>query len=341
MNAEQALPVLVELTRGGIVESKHRGAIAVCRADGTLVAWAGDPELVTFPRSALKPFQALPVVESGAAERFGFGDAELAVCCGSHNGEPRHCEVVGSMLQRADVPLTAMRNGVTPPIDETEHARYTLDLLDHTPLLQNCSGKHAGILAACRARGYAVEDYDALDHPIQREIRASLGECFRMPGDDLVAGIDGCTLPTYGAPLRNISAGWGAVAAPSKGPSRHAAALGRLARAMAAEPWMVAGTGRIDTNLSQATGGRVLAKGGAEGVICLAIVDRGLGVTVKLDDGTYRGHDAIVPALLRQLDAVSADEAARLDALFPAAIRSNRDQQVGEMTAVFELQFAS
>lgn len=338
MQLEAGLPTLVELTRGGIVETRHRGTIAVTQADGTLVAWFGDPDFVTLPRSALKPFQAIPLVESGAGERFGFGDMELAIACGSHNGEPRHREVVAGMLQRAGVPRSSLRNGVTEPIDDTEFARYHLGLVEHDALFQNCSGKHAGILAACVVRGYPLEDYDDIDHPIQREIRTATGACFRLPGDDLVVGIDGCTLPTFGAPLRNVAAGWAALADPDDGPGEHRAALARLSDAMAAEPWMVAGTGRLNTTLSEATGGRIVAKDGAEGVLCLAVRDRGLGIAFKLEDGTSRAHGVIALAILRQLGALDDEEDARVSALFPEALKSNREQQAGVMRPVFTLE---
>jgi len=340
MQLEGALPTLVELTRGGIVETRHRGTIAVTRADGSLVAWFGDPDYLTLPRSALKPFQALPVVESGAADQFAFGNPELAICSGSHSGEPRHRETVGAMLTRADVPLSALRNGVTPPIDEHEFSRYDLGLVAPDPLFQNCSGKHAGILAACRARGYGLAEYDDVGHPIQQEIRRSMGECFLVPGDELVVGIDGCTLPTFGAPLRNIAAGWAALGDPDNGPAVHRDALRRLIDAMASDPWMVGGTGRLNTTLSEATGGRVVSKDGAEGVLCMALRDRGLGIAFKLEDGTHRSHGVIAHAILRQLDALAPGEDERLAALYPVGLTSNRDQHVGDMRPVFTLEFA-
>lgn len=333
-------PVLVELTRGGIVESQHCGVIAVARPNGRLLAGCGDVEQVTFPRSALKPFQALALVESGAAQRFGYGDAELAVACASHNSEPRHREMVSSMLERAGVPLSALRNGVVEPIDETEAAKFRLGLLEHNSLCGDCSGKHAGILAACVVKGYPLSDYDAIEHPIQREIRAIVAECFRMDPDELIVGIDGCTLPAFAAPLRNIATGWAGLADPLGAVPAHAAGLARLGAAMAAEPFMVAGTDRLNTILSEATAGRVVTKDGAEGVLCMAIRDRGIGVTFKLEDGSFRSHGVIAHAILRQLDALSLDEDARLSALFPSELHSHREQEVGEMRPVFGLDFA-
>jgi L-asparaginase II len=332
-------PVLAEVTRGGIVESQHRGIVAVARADGSLLAWVGDTARVVLPRSALKPFQAIPLMESGAPERFGYGDAELASACGSHSGEERHREVVGGMLARAGVPEVAMRNGNTGPYDEAQHERWVRGELPRTALYQNCSGKHAGMLAACVARGYLLEGYDELAHPQQQDVLRAVAAFFQTAPDELAVGIDGCTLPTHGAPLRNIAAGWAALADPEHAPGPHRAAARRLVEAMAAEPQMVAGTGQLDTVISQITGGRIVVKGGAEAVLCCALRDRGLGVTFKIDDGSDRPQDVVALALLRQLDALRPDEDAALAAHVDSVVRSNREQVVGEIRAVFELTF--
>ena len=333
-------PLLADVTRGGIVESQHRGIVAVARADGSLVAWAGDTSRVVLPRSALKPFQAIPFMESGAPERFGFGDAELAIACGSHSGEKRHRAVVGGMLERAGVPESALCNGATGPYDAAQWTRWVRDEIPHSALYQNCSGKHAGMLVACVARGYPLAGYDDLAHPQQQDVLHAVAAFFQTSPDELVVGIDGCTLPTHGAPLRNIAAGWAALADPEHAPEPHRAAARRLVEAMAAEPQMVAGTGLLDTVINQITGGRIVVKSGAEAVLCLALRDRGLGVTFKVDDGSDRPQAVIALALLRQLDALTPDEDAALVAHIDATVRSNRDQLVGKIRPVIELTFA-
>jgi L-asparaginase II len=327
--------VLVELTRAGVRESVHRGWVAVARASGALVASAGDPERVTFARSAMKPFQAVALVESGAVERFGFGDAELAVACASHNGEDRHRAVVAGMLERVGLPASALRAG-----DDAQHDEPPVAWEPEQQLAQNCSGKHAGMLAACVARGYATGDYDDFDHPHQRAIREIVSRFWRVPVGDLIPGRDMCTLPAYAAPLRSIATGWAAIADPSKAPPQHQAAITRLVDAMAAEPFLVAGTQRLNTQLMEVTRGRILAKDGAEGVLCMALREQELGVAIKVEDGSFRGHDAIALALLRRFDALRPDEDARLAELWPEAIRDNRWQHVGDMRAVFELDVA-
>jgi L-asparaginase II len=329
-------PVLVEYTRGGIVESVHRGWIAVARADGSLVATVGDPDQPVFPRSAMKPFQAVEVVESGAANRFGFRDAELAVCCASHNGEARHRQTVASMLQRVGQPVSAMVNSADPPWSMLEQAVVASRSSDENQLAQNCSGKHAGMVAACVAKGQPVEGYDAMDHPHQVALREIVAAFWRLSPGDLIAGHDNCTLPAYAAPIRNVATGWAGIADAEHAPARHTAAIRRLADAMGNDPFMVAGTDRLNTQLMTVTNGRIVAKDGAEGVLCIADRAQGYGITFKLADGTFRSHGTIMLSILQRLNALTQDEYAQLAALYPAELRDNRDQPVGAVQAVFE-----
>lgn len=332
-------PVLAELTRGGIVESVHRGWVAVARADGSLVASVGDPDQPIFPRSAMKPFQAVSVVESGAPERFAFGDADLAVCCASHNGEPRHRAVVASILQRVGLPVSAMLNGIDPPWNPLQEALVASRSQDENQLAQNCSGKHAGMVAACVAKGLPVEGYDAMDHPHQLAVRQTVARFWQLAPEDLIPGHDMCTLPAYAAPIRNVATGWAGIADPDHAPTEHRTAIRRLGNAMGAEPFMVAGTDRLNTLLMQTTGGRIVAKDGAEGVLCVADRARGYGITFKVEDGSNRAHGRILLEILRGLDALSDDEREQLSREYDTALRTNRDQHIGDMRTVFELQW--
>ncbi len=332
MSAPQTL---VELTRGGIVESVHRGWVAIARPDGSLVASVGDSERVTFARSAMKPFQAVALVESGAIERYGFGDAELAVACASHNGEDRHRTVVKGMLDKLGLPVAALRAGDDEPHDEPP-TRWEPE----KQLAQNCSGKHAGMLASCMAKDYSVHYYDDFDHPQQRDIKTIVSQFWRVDESAMIPGRDNCTLPAYAAPLRALATGWASVADPSSAPAAHQAAITRIGDAMAAEPFMVAGTGRLNTQLMSVTGGRILAKDGAEGVLGIALRERGLGIAFKVEDGSYRSHQQITLAILRQLDALRPDEDAQLSELWRTDLRSNRDHHVGDIVSRVELTFA-
>jgi L-asparaginase II len=335
-----APPVLVEVIRGGILESAHRGWVAVARADGTLVASCGDPDRVTYLRSAMKPFQAVAMVETGAADRFGFTAEELAVACASHNGEPRHRSVVGGLLRKCGQPPSAMLNGVDEPWSAGDALIHGTRSRDEQQLAQNCSGKHAAMVAACVAAGYPVAGYADFEHPHQQRIRQVVADFWQLAPDDLVGGRDMCTLPAWAAPLRHTATGWAAIADPDHAPTPYRSAIARLAEAIAAEPFMIAGTEQLDTELNQVTGGRIVVKGGAEGVRCFAIRDRGLGVSLKVEDGSSRAHSHITLAILRQLDALTADEDRQLCALWRADIRDNRDQHVADWRAVLELTFA-
>jgi L-asparaginase II len=335
-----SVPVLAEMTRGGIVESVHRGWIAVAKADGSLVATVGDPDQPVFPRSAMKPFQAVAVVESGAADRFDFGAAELAVCCASHNGENRHRQTVAAMLQRAGQPIGAMLNGVDPPWNPLQEALVASRTQDENQLAQNCSGKHAGMVSACVARGLPVESYDAMDHPHQITVRQIVASFWQVAPEDLIPGHDNCTLPAYAAPIRCVATGWAGIADPGRGPQAHSAAIRRLADAMGADPFMVAGTDRLNTQLMQATGGRIVAKDGAEGVLCIADREHGYGITIKIEDGSFRSHGRIMLEVLRQLGGLREDEHGLLSMAFGTDLRSNRDQHVGDVRTVFELNRA-
>jgi L-asparaginase II len=326
--------VLVEVRRGPVVECRHYGAIAVSDADGRLVASAGDPGLMTYLRSAAKPFQALPIVTSGAADAFNFTDAELAVCSASHNGEPRHQEVITGLLARLGLDDGALRCGVVPPIDRQAAAQVIAGLVPSTQLHCDCSGKHSGMLAVCTYHGWPLDSYKDPDHPHQREIRRVMGDFLGVPADTITTGTDGCGVPTFYASVANIARAWANLTTP---PEPYRAAAGRILDAMAAEPYMVAGRGRLCTDLMNTTGPAVVVKTGAEGLFCLALRERGLGVAIKIEDGNGRGLPVITAALLTQLGIIDAATADRFLALQSPQIRNHTGTLVGELRPVFAL----
>ena len=334
--------ILAETTRGGAVESVHHGVVVVADTSGEVVAAVGDPDHPAFFRSSAKPFQAVPLVESGAADAFGFTPAELALCCASHSAEPRHQAQVAAMLVKVGLGPEALRCGVVLPIDEAEAARVAVGLVPPSPLQCDCSGKHAGMLAVCTHLDYALESYLDPGHPLQRTVLGIMAEVLRMPEDQIVPGTDGCSLPTFGAPLRAFAGAWAALAAPEGVPAgagrEHAAALDRLRAAMLAHPENVGGTDRVDTDLMALAGGRIAAKSGAEGLLCLALPERGLGVAVRVLDGSFRAHAVIAAAVLEQMDAL---DAATLDALLerhPPTLRNHNGIHVGDLRAAFRLK---
>lgn len=332
---------LAEVTRGEAVESVHEGTIVVANVEGNVVAYAGSPELFAYFRSSAKPFQAVPLIESGAADAFGFTLAELALCCASHNAEPRHQQAVAGMLTKLGLDSNALRCGCPLPGDRAEAARVAAGLVPRSPLHCDCSGKHTGMLATCRHLGYPISSYLDPDHPVQQTIRGVIAEVCRVRPEDLRLATDGCSVPTFGAPVRAFAVAYAALAAPEQTPTgagrEHAAALNRLRAAMTAHPENVAGTGELVTDLMAVSGGRIVAKSGAEGLICLAIPERGLGVAIRIADGSFRAHPTVVAAVLEQLDLIEPAVVAEILARHRPVVRNHNGWHVGEIRPAFRL----
>jgi L-asparaginase II len=310
-------PVLVEVLRGGTVESRHAGAFAVVDADGGLVASLGDVDPPVFPRSAVKLLQALPLVASGAADRLGLTDAELAIACASHGGEALHVQTAAAMLARAGLDVDTLECGAHWPYHEGSSRQLAQAGASPSALHNNCSGKHAGFVClGCHlaghddARGF-LRGYVQPEHAVMRDVTAALQAA---TGHDLAhaaRGTDGCSIPTFAIPLRALALAFARVAT-GQGLSRdHASAAKRLRGAIARHPFMVAGSGRFDTRLMERLGERACIKVGAEAVYCAALPERGLGVALKMDDGnTARAAEVVMATLLESLLPLSDDDRA-------------------------------
>lgn len=303
-----ASPILIEVTRGDLVESRHLGSAVAVDAQGRAAAAWGDPDLVVYGRSAIKPLQALPLVESGAAERFGLGDAELALACGSHGGEPAHVSLGEAWLDRLGLSPAALECGAHPPLHEPSAQALLRAGQAPGAVHNNCSGKHTGMLTHAVHLGEPTRGYIAPDHPVQQRVRAALEAMTGLNLSVAVRGIDGCGLPQYGLPLRALARAMANLADPSGLPAERRAAVLRLRAAMIAQPFHLAGTGRFCTDMIQATAGRTLVKSGAEGVYVGILPTQGLGVALKIHDGAARARPVALGAILRHLGAL--DEAA-------------------------------
>lgn len=337
------MPVaIVETTRGGITESVHHGVVVAVDTNGEIVASAGDHETVVFFRSSAKPFQAIPVIESGAADAFGFTPAELALCCASHQGSPEHQRQVAAMLAKIGMSPADLQCGCPLPGDAAEAARVILGEVERSPLQCDCSGKHAGMLATIAHEGMSRHDYLEPAHPLQQRILGIMAEVIRIPEERIVLGADGCSLPTFGAPVRAFATAFAALAAPERTPAgagrEHAVALNRLRQAMTAHPENVAGHGQFVTDVMALSNGRIAAKSGAEGLICLAVPERELGIAIRVIDGSFRAHPDVTLAALEQLGIL--DAAAR-DAILrhhSPELRNHNDRLVGEIRPIFQLE---
>jgi L-asparaginase II len=330
-------PVLVEATRGDMIESRHRGAVAVVDAAGRLVLALGDVERPVFARSAIKPLQALPLVESGAADRFGLGEQELALACASHHGESVHVAAVAHWLERLGLGPDDLECGAHLPNDTAAAHALIRAGAAPSPLHNNCSGKHAGFLTTARHLGEPTRGYIQPDHPVQRRVLAVLEA---MTGRDLSRaprGTDGCGIPVIGIPLSAMAQAMARLADPREVPGPRAAAGRRLLDAMAAKPLMVDGTGGFPTLVMEAAGQRVRLKPGAEGVFCAALPTLRLGVALKIESGNGRAAEVAMGAVLQRLGAFTAVDASTLAPLLRPIINNVAGRRVGEMRAATAL----
>ena len=320
-------PVLVEMLRGALVESRHRGALAVVDADGRRVLTLGEVERPIYPRSAVKPLQALPLIESGAADRYGLSAEELALACASHSGEPGHIATAQRMLVRAGLDASALKCGAHWPIHQPSAQALAREGGTATALHNNCSGKHAGFLCTACALDAERGTYIEPAHPVQRAVKAVLENLSGVSIAPEACAIDGCSVPTWALPLDALALafarfGSGAGVAPER-----ARAAARLRAACAAHPWHVAGTGRFCTEIMQRFGARVYVKTGAEGMFCGALPEQGLGIAIKCDDGAGRAAEVMMAATLARLLG-SADRAA-LEPLLRPTLRNWNGIAVG------------
>jgi len=330
-----SLVPLVEILRGGIVESVHHGAVAVVDRDGRLLYAAGDPEMVTFTRSSLKPLQALPFVAAGGIERYKLTTHETALLCASHSGEPRHVEAAASILAKAGNDAADLQCGTHPP-GHYEVRGEIPPPPPYSPLSHNCSGKHGGMLAHCAACGYGKHDYLAMEHPLQREIRTAVAGMAGLPEGALHAGTDGCSAPNYAMPLARLALAFARLASADVDPV-YGRAPRQLADAMTAAPEMVSGDGRSDLALTRAGRSDWVCKVGAEAVQAMGIRSRGWGIAIKVADGSRRGLLPATVSTLEQVGLLDGPARAALAPLRSPVLRNYRGLATGEGRAVVVL----
>jgi L-asparaginase II len=329
--AIEPAPVLAEFTRGSIVESRFRGQIVAVNGRGELLGCIGDPGHVAYFRSAAKPFQALPLIESGAADHFGFTSEEIALACASHNASLWHQHIARSMLRKIGLPEDALQCGFAEPLDKLASSRLELGLDERSPVHCECSGKHAGMLAVCAREGWPIDTYLDPDHPLQQRILGHLSEATGVAADRFVIGIDGCGLPTFGASLRDFALAYSVLARDAM-PGLH-----RVRTAMTAHPDAIAGAGEVDSDVMRLTHGSVVAKLGAEGLVCLALPESGIGIAILIEAGVERAHGPVVVHALAQLDALDSSVISALRERFSNVITNFEGKEVGVIRTPFSL----
>jgi L-asparaginase II len=312
-----------------MVESRHAVRFAAVDAAGRRVAWRGAVEGPVYPRSANKMLQALPLLETGAAERWGLGDDELALACASHYGEPRHVETVRRWLARMGLSAADLECGSHMPYHEPSAAALIRGGTAPDPAHNNYSGKHSGFLATARHKGEPPRGYIRADHPVQRRVTRTLGDIYGVDLERAPHGIDGCGIPVIGVPLEKLALGMARLADPSGLPAERRAAAARIRQAVTAEPFMVAGSRGFCTLAMEALGARALLKTGAEGVFCIALPDLGIGIAVKAEDGASRAAEAVVAHLLEGFGLIDEGAGQSLTELLHPPILNRAGRAVG------------
>lgn len=331
----------LEVLRGNQVESLHLAAAAVVDQDGRLIAELGSGNLVTFTRSSLKPFQALPTVMRGFPDRFGLEDRHVALICSSHSGEDRHVKAAREILEAIGASENNLQCGVHVPLSYRDNEVEIPARTSFSPLHNNCSGKHGGMLALSRILGLPLENYLDLQSPVQRLIRAQAAQAFGVEPNEMAVGIDGCSAPNYAVSLRALASGFARLAA-SDGPRPPTddechQACSRIVTAMRHHPEMVSGEGRFDLALVRATNARLFCKAGGEAVQCVGVPERGWGIAIKVADGAPRAVAPVTVAILQQLDLLNAAESAALEKLAKPTLTNHRGIAIGTMRMVGQM----
>lgn len=323
-----ANPVLVDVTRGGIVESFHRGSYAVMDASGALLASGGTIDEMVFPRSAIKAFQCLPLLEEGAIEKLGLVAEEIALACSSHSGEARHVGVAESMLRKSGHSAEDLECGAHWPI--AEDAMHEMVKLGQVPsaLHNNCSGKHAGMLALAHLLGAPSAGYVEPEHPVQRRIAKTISRLCDCDLSKQACGIDGCSVPTWAIPLGNLAAGFARFCSSENTLAQH------IIHAVRAHPYLVAGRERFDTLLMRKVP-RAFVKTGAEGVYGACVPHAGIGIALKIDDGASRASQLAIAAVLAKLDVWTESESEQLKELCDGALLNRRGIEIGRRRSFY------
>ena len=334
--------ILAKVIRGETIESVHRGHLIVIDGNGETVFSLGDPETVTFWRSSAKSFQAIPFLRSGAAAAFGFSEREIALACGSHSGEPLHVETARRMLEKIGLSESDLRCGVHLPFDEKRHAEMLQTGEEPTQLHNNCSGKHAAMLALAKNTGADLKTYDLLENPVQQRILDCVTEFSDVPRDQIKIGIDGCAAPNFALPIRAMARSFARLVYPPENfDDETKEACRRIVSATLAHPEMIGGTDRLDTMIMREANGRIVSKIGAEGVYSAGVLPSpkwktGLGISFKIEDGDdKRARAVVLVELLRQLKILGANALRKVS---PLAIKNRRGETVGSVEASFNLK---
>lgn len=330
----------IKVYRGDYIESTHHIHIAVVKSNGDLLAYYGNPHRLTFARSSMKPLQAVPAVESGAIDQYGIEPRELSLFCASHSGEPFHRETVFNILKKLNLEEGHLQCGTHIPRHMESYDELIKSGGELTPVFSNCSGKHSGMLAGTLAQKMDVKTYRQLSHPYQQQILDVIAHVTGYDRESIATSVDGCGVPVHRVPLYNVALGFSRLAKPKNWKSANDErknALKQIRDAMIAHPEMVAGTAEFDTDLMKVFAGRIVAKGGAEGVHCFGDTETGIGVAIKVEDGNSRARSVVTMEVLRQLTMGKEAHWNQLSDYVATPVLNARDEVIGKVEANFTL----
>jgi L-asparaginase II len=328
---------LVDVYRGGIVESTHCGHIAIVDPKGDLIHAVGDPYRKTFARSSVKPIQAIPLIETGAADHYNLNDKELALCCASHNGEAQHTDTVLELLERSGLVEEHLKCGTHIPKCQDAYKKIIHDGREITSRYNNCSGKHTGMLLTAKYMNESLEDYYLPEHPVQQRIFQAMSDLADYPLEKIEFGVDGCGLPVFALPLERFAYAFARMAHSEVLGAERSIVVDRITTAMMKAPEMVAGTDRFCTDFMRIGKGRVFGKSGAEGVYCIGDKETGVGIAIKIEDGNGRATFPIAVEVLRQLGIYNERQVEEAMKYYKPTLKNCREEDIGQIVASFTL----
>ncbi len=330
-------PILVEVFRGGVLESFHRGSICVVNEEGEIVFQLGNPQQICYPRSAMKFVQAIPLIAMGGVEKFGFTEEEIAIFCGSHNGESRHLEVVRSILHKIGSTEQDLNCGAQYPTHKKDADQLVRTDTKPSAVHNNCSGKHAGMLALCKLLGHSTTDYLAPKHPIQLLILEYVSKFYAYPIEKMVCALDGCSAPVYSIPVYNQALCFMNLVNPVNFGENEQVACKTLMAALGKYPFMVAGSKRYCTDLMELCAPQIIGKTGAEGVFCMGFPEQKLGVCIKIDDGKMLPQYNVAQAMVEASGLFSKEHLITLHHYATEELKNFNKLYTGEISVKAEL----
>lgn len=328
---------LVQVMRSNLVESTHMGSLAVVNSEGGLLHSLGNPDRPTYFHSSAKPLQGVVATDAGIVEEFGLDLKEVAVIISSHSGESEHIGVLESLMEKIGVGTVDMECGIADPVGSNVLREIYTSGRAVTKLHCNCSGKHLGMLAACKVLGYPAKDYHRKDHPIQERVKRVISEFCSLPSESLADGVDGCAVPVFAVPLKNMALAYANLCNPDFMGGKYKKSQNYVLSAMTMYPEYVAGKERLDTVLMKRFGTRVICKAGAEGVYCAGLIGRSTGIAMKIEDGALRATTPVLLETLLQLGVLKDEEAEGMREFWKPSLYNNKAEVIGEIRPVFKI----